>query len=178
MLSLAAALFAQPALAQTSKSGADAEKNCAEFYKWFKIPYIDQTKEVNMVGDLPQICTAQQAINWVINALLALAGSAAVIFIIIGGFRYLTSAGNEELAEKGKKTLVTSIIGLAVVVLAAAIVRIVANTLSIGKTNSNSGATQQTPSAAQPASSETSPASPAPAAQPTTPSAKTPRGSE
>jgi len=108
------------------------EENCKVFYKWFNIPLTDTTKKLNAVEDLPYFCTAQGLILWVTERLLWLAGSIAVIFLIVGGFRYLTSAGNEEAAEKGKKTLVTSIIGLVIIILSATIVRIVANTLSTG----------------------------------------------
>src|SRR3989344_428970 len=83
-----------------------AEENCNVFYKWFTIPQ-KNTGETNAVENLPYFCTAQGLILWVMNGLLLLAGSVAVIFIIIGGFRYVTSAGNEENSEKAKKTLVT-----------------------------------------------------------------------
>lgn len=111
--------------------------NCNILYKWFKIDF-EKGEDVNAVGNLPKFCTAQEIILWVIERFLLFAGSIAVIFLIIGGFRYLTSAGNEEASEKGKKTLVTSIIGLAIILLASAIVRIVANTLGTGSANPSS----------------------------------------
>ena len=52
-----------------------------------------------------------------------------VIFLMVGGFWYLSSAGNEEQAEKGQKTITNSIIGLVVIIMAYAIVRIVAGLL-------------------------------------------------
>jgi len=130
-------LFGNLAAAQAPKP--TAQENCDMFYKWFTIPVEKEGGKVegqdpNTFQDLPRFCTAQQIITWVIEKLLLFAGSVAVIMIIIGGFRYLTSAGNEEAAEKGKKTLVTSVIGLAAIILAAAIVRIVANTLGTGTT--------------------------------------------
>ena len=63
--------------------------------------------------------------------LLGLAFGLAVLFLIIGGFYYITSAGNEEQAEKGRKTLINSIIGLVVIILSYTIVRIVASTITI-----------------------------------------------
>ena len=74
-------------------------------------------------------CTASGLAMFVIETLLGFAGVAAVIFIILGGFWYLTSAGNEEQAEKGRKALINAVIGLVVVLLAEMIVRIVANTV-------------------------------------------------
>src|ERR1700722_16096212 len=46
----------------------------------------------------------------IIATLLLLAGGVGVLVIIVGGFQYLTSAGNEEQAEKGKKTLINAVI--------------------------------------------------------------------
>ena len=39
----------------------------------------------------------------VISLLLFVSGALAVVFVIIGGYQYITSAGNEEQSEKGKK---------------------------------------------------------------------------
>ncbi|MCL5775237.1 MAG: hypothetical protein M1333_03440, partial [Patescibacteria group bacterium] len=68
-------------------------------------------------------------------------GVIAVVFIIVGGYMYLTSAGNEEAAEKGRKVLTNAIIGLIIIILSAAIIRIVVNTLD--SSSSSSGGTQQ-----------------------------------
>lgn len=125
-------VMAQPKEVLTSTQAS----RCEKFYKWFTI----NTKKgsVNAVEDLPQFCSVQQVVVWIINALLALAGSAALIFITYGGFRYVTSAGNEEGSEQAKKILVNAVLGLVVIILAGAMVRIVANTLSIGKNKSGS----------------------------------------
>lgn len=135
-------LFGGFASAFTLKTGVDPQKNCNVLYQWFEIDF-EQGDDVNAVGDLRQFCTAQEIILWVIERFFLFAGSIAVIFLIIGGFRYLTSAGNEEAAEKGKKTLVTSIIGLAIILLAGAIVRVVANTLGTGGASSQPSTTNQ-----------------------------------
>ena len=71
-------------------------------------------------------------IVFIIRILLLISGAIAVLFVIIGGFRYITSAGNEEAAEKGKNTLVNAIIGIIVVTLAYVIINVVVNTVSNG----------------------------------------------
>lgn len=58
-----------------------------------------------------------------IIALVTIIG--AVIMILIGGFFYVTSAGNAENAKKAKDRIVAALIGLIVVALAWAIVRLV-----------------------------------------------------
>ena len=62
----------------------------------------------------------------IINVLLGLAAVVAVLFLIIGGFWYITSAGNEETAEKGKNTAINAIIGLVIIILSYVIVNVVA----------------------------------------------------
>ena len=68
----------------------------------------------------------------VIRLMLLFAGAIAVVFVIIGGYQYLVSAGNEEVAEKGKKTLINAIIGIVVVVLAYAIINVIVNLVGSG----------------------------------------------
>jgi hypothetical protein len=76
-------------------------------------------------------CSAGSNVNTlirtVINWLLGIAFGVAVLFLIIGGFWYITSAGNEETAEKGKGTAVNAIIGIVIIILAYVIVNVIAN---------------------------------------------------
>jgi hypothetical protein len=73
-------------------------------------------------------------ITRVIDILLTFAAVIAIVFVIIGGYQYLASGGNEESAEKGKKTLINAIIGVVVIVLAYAIINVIVNLVG-----SNSG---------------------------------------
>lgn len=66
----------------------------------------------------------------VLNILLTLAGVVAIIMIVVGGLEYITSGGNEEQSEKGKKALVNAVIGLVVVLLSFAVVRVISSTLT------------------------------------------------
>ncbi len=58
----------------------------------------------------------------ILNGIIGAAGLVAVIFIIIGGINYMTSAGDSSKVEKGKKTIIYAAIGLAICALAFAIV--------------------------------------------------------
>lgn len=58
----------------------------------------------------------------VINWFLGLVGLLAVLMLIYGGFRYLTSGGNEESTTKAKNTIIYAIIGIVIVILSYAIV--------------------------------------------------------
>ena len=68
----------------------------------------------------------------VVQIMLIVAGSVSVIFLIIGGYRYIVAHGNEELAESAKKTMTSAVIGLVVITLAFAIISIIANILTKG----------------------------------------------
>lgn len=56
-----------------------------------------------------------------------IAGVAAVIMIIIGGFQYLVSSGDATKAASARNTLIFAVIGLLVVILAASILSFVIN---------------------------------------------------
>ena len=79
--------------------------------------------------------TVNGLIRTVINWLLGIAFAIAVLFLIIGGFWYITSAGNEETAEKGKNTAINAIIGIVIIILSYVIINVIANLVS--NTNSN-----------------------------------------
>lgn len=64
-------------------------------------------------------------IRTVVNVLLFLLGAIAVIMIIIGGIRYATSNGDSSATKAAKDTILYACIGLAVALLAYAIVNFV-----------------------------------------------------
>ncbi len=66
----------------------------------------------------------------IINILLFLAASIAVLFIILGGFMMVTSAGNEDRVKQGKKTLIYAVAGLIVTLLSLTIVAIIQSIIS------------------------------------------------
>lgn len=61
----------------------------------------------------------------VINILSIVVGIAAVLVIILAGFRYITSGGNDQAIVAARKTLIYAIIGLLIVALAQVIVQFV-----------------------------------------------------
>lgn len=52
----------------------------------------------------------------VLQYILSVLGIIAVVLIIYGGFRYLTSAGNQETIENARAILKTATIGLVIVI--------------------------------------------------------------
>lgn len=67
----------------------------------------------------------------VVNALLIFAGAVAVLFLIIGGFRYVISTGNEQQVEAAKKTILYAILGLIVIFIAFVLVSLIETQLKV-----------------------------------------------
>lgn len=65
----------------------------------------------------------------VINYFLGLVGLLAVLMLVIGGIRYITSGGNEQTIEKAKQTILYAIIGIIIVLLSYAIVFTITSSL-------------------------------------------------
>jgi len=67
--------------------------------------------------------------NKILNVLTFLVGAAAVLMIIIGGFRYVLSNGDPSAATGAKNTIVYAVIGLVVAAGSNAIVNFVLTNL-------------------------------------------------
>ena len=63
----------------------------------------------------------------VIDVLSVVIGIAAVIMVMVGGFRYITAGGDANNVSSAKNTIIYAIVGLVVVALAQAIVQFVVN---------------------------------------------------
>lgn len=102
---MAVALPAQPAYAQTCTGG----KDCV-------------TKGANNV-QTGSSKTLPENIEQVTNLLLFLLGAVAVIMLVIGGFKFVTSNGSAEQVKSAKNTVMYAIVGLVVAIVAYAVVR-------------------------------------------------------
>ena len=69
--------------------------------------------------------TLNTAIINIINAVIGVLGLVCVVVMIIGGVNYMTSSGDAGKVKKAKDTILYGVIGLAVCVLAFAIVNFV-----------------------------------------------------
>ena len=76
--------------------------------------------------DVPQDLAGDVFKN-VVNILLFIIGAVSVIMLIYGGIRYTTSGGNANSVTAAKNTIMYSIIGLVVAILAFAVVQFVVN---------------------------------------------------
>lgn len=79
------------------------------------------------------------------NIMLFLVGAVAVIMLIIGGFRYVTSNGEAAAIKGAKDTILYAIIGIVVAFLAYAGVNFVTDSLTKGADTANSSPIHKTP---------------------------------
>jgi cytochrome bd-type quinol oxidase subunit 2 len=61
----------------------------------------------------------------IVNILSIVVGVVAVIMVILGGFKYITSGGDSNKVASARNTIVYALVGLVVVALAQAIVQFV-----------------------------------------------------
>lgn len=66
-----------------------------------------------------------ERIQTIVNIMLFILGAIAVIMIVIGGIKYTTSNGDSSAITSAKNTILYSVVGLVVAILAYAIVNFV-----------------------------------------------------
>lgn len=69
--------------------------------------------------------TLEGTVKTVINTMLYIVGILAVVMIIYSGIRYITAHGDKGQVESAKNTLIYSIVGLVIAIVAYAIVNFV-----------------------------------------------------
>lgn len=117
LLSVTAFSFAVPAYAQTAQDQinnglcAGANFQFTETPGQCNVAATDATTRINEI------------VHTIVNLLSAIVGIVAVIMIIVGGFRYITSGGNDTSVTAAKNTILYAVIGLVIVALAQVLVR-------------------------------------------------------
>ncbi len=119
--------FDDPSSSPQTEDGCAAKCGGEGMYEW------DDTKKLCVCtgrtigpawGDSgPQ--NIPEVIRNVIHWVLGIAGTLAVLFVIIGGIRYITSAGNQNMQESAKKTLFNAIIGIIIVTVSFVVVNMI-----------------------------------------------------
>ena len=87
------------------------------------------------ISDTPSSCPSgagstngvNDLLHRIVNIFSAVVGVIAVIMIIVGGLRYITSGGDSSKVSTAKNSIIYAIVGLVIVALAQLIVRFVLN---------------------------------------------------
>jgi hypothetical protein len=114
---------------------------------------VDSSSKTAACGGLTEIDNKQDCnnkgagvdnvIHVVVNLISYAAGIAAIIMILISGFKYITSGGDSSKVGSAKNTLIYALIGIAVAVSAQVLVRFVVSNSPCtipGKENYSAGA--------------------------------------
>lgn len=86
-------------------------------------PAGDKIQNPLVVGDLGGGGEFVNFIYGLLQRFLQLVGAVAVLYLIISGFRYITSAGNEEQAKQAKAGLTWTAIGIVTILLSYVIIK-------------------------------------------------------
>jgi hypothetical protein len=127
-LLLIAAMFTMVApLAVTASVSAEAPSNLDQNGNLCSGSAIDLSGGTDCTAASENGDTLSTKIATVINIISVVVAAVAVIMLMIGGFRYVTSGGKQESVAGAKNTIMYAIIGLVIVALAQVIVKFVLN---------------------------------------------------
>ncbi len=102
--------------------------NFLSFPTWYKYLKLNAPPECNPVitglNDFWLIGLA------VIEILLRIAILVAVVYVLIGGIKYITSRGNSEKVDQGRTTVIDALIGLVIAIIATASISYIAGRFS------------------------------------------------
>lgn len=79
---------------------------------------------------LPHGQATGDTIDTIITIVLMTVAAVAILFVVIGGIRYIMSQGDPQAMAKAKGTIILAIVGLVVVIIAQALVSFVLSRLS------------------------------------------------
>lgn len=116
-------VMAQDTVQQSINNGLCAGSN-------LELPPGGQGCQNGSVGSATQ--SLNNFVHMVINIFSAVVAIVAVIMIIVGGFRYITSGGSDTSVTSAKNTILYAIIGLIIVALAQILVRFTLSKLNSG----------------------------------------------
>ncbi|MFA7319140.1 MAG: hypothetical protein WC022_00880 [Parcubacteria group bacterium] len=99
---------------------------------------ICQAADVEFPNPLGSVTTVSALLSSVLTNLMGILAIISLIFIIIGGIMYMTSAGNETMVTRAKKTWTGAVIGLAIAMAAPTFLKTIKTILGgNGNTGSN-----------------------------------------
>jgi hypothetical protein len=77
------------------------------------------------VSPLPNVSTGPNRVRVMLSVVFGVLGALSLLFVTIGGFRYVASQGDPQAAARAKGTITYALVGLLVSICAVAIVTFV-----------------------------------------------------
>ncbi len=128
--------FSVPIVLISGMASAEVAPGCSNTFlgipTWYK--YLDVTKDANGACAIDTSNSDGSMVLLIImgifDILMFLAGLIAVIMVIYGGFRLVTSTGEPQKIAAARTTILNALIGLGIAILASQVVGFVAGRLS------------------------------------------------
>lgn len=114
------------------------------------------TKTKDAAGGL----SMQTVISTVIGTMLFIVGLLAVVMLIYGGIRYVTSHGDKAQVTAAKETIMYAVVGLVVAIAAFAVVQWITNDVFKGGASSGSSSSESSSSTDSKGGKKTTPSDP------------------
>lgn len=93
--------------------------------------------QVSNTRPAAQLCQIEYIFGNILGYVLGFAGIVLFIYLLIGGFKYITSGGNPQSAESAKNTITYAIGGLIVIVFSFFIINLIATFTGAGTSITN-----------------------------------------
>ena len=75
--------------------------------------------------EIPKVAAGQAQLDSLVNGAFMIAAVVAILFIIIGGFRYVTSQGNSDATRTAREMIIYACVGLVITLASFGIVQVV-----------------------------------------------------
>lgn len=85
------------------------------------LSFFAEITDLNLNG-LPRTEASQSELQMIISIVIGILAALSLLFVTIGGFRYIVSQGDPAAVSKAKGTILYALIGLVVAIVAQAIV--------------------------------------------------------
>lgn len=82
------------------------------------------------IKTLPNVNADQDRISAALTVAFSITGAIALLIITLAGFKYITTQGNPQEVAKAKNAIIYALVGLAVSILAVAIVQFTIRTVT------------------------------------------------
>lgn len=93
------------------------------------INFISHFAQSIVNNPFPTVNADGSTMTTILDIVFGIFGAVAVLFIVIGGFRYVISSGDPKNTAKAKNTIIYALVGLVITLSATAIVNFVAGKL-------------------------------------------------
>lgn len=84
--------------------------------------YAQSKIDNSQLTKLPEVSANETSVANIMSIVFGVAGAIAVLIIVIAGFNFITAGDNPEKISRARRAIIYALIGLAIVILAEAIV--------------------------------------------------------